>query len=220
MEWGIKMGTLQASLDTITQQSKTTMPMNAFTVLENSIASLQQTGIANGLAVGDKARDFTLTNANGNQVNLYEELTKGPIILTFYRGSWCPYCNRQLRAYEEILPDIKNIGGSLIAISPQTPDNSLTIKEKNDLSYEVVSDLKGLTAAKYNVLFDVPPEVKEVYDKFGLDISEYNGGGNWLIPVPSTFMIDETSRIRFSYVNPNYMQRLEPEDLLTALRNL
>ncbi|WP_214484362.1 peroxiredoxin-like family protein [Bacillus sp. SM2101] len=214
------MGTLQASLDTITQQSKTTMPMNAFTVLENSIASLQQTGIANGLAVGDKARDFTLTNANGNQVNLYEELTKGPIILTFYRGSWCPYCNRQLRAYEEILPDIKNIGGSLIAISPQTPDNSLTIKEKNDLSYEVVSDLKGLTAAKYNVLFDVPPEVKEVYDKFGLDISEYNGGGNWLIPVPSTFMIDETSRIRFSYVNPNYMQRLEPEDLLTALRNL
>ncbi|MDX8362676.1 MULTISPECIES: peroxiredoxin-like family protein [Bacillaceae] len=214
------MGTLQASLDTITQQSKTTMPMNAFTVLENSIASLQQTGIANGLTVGDKARDFTLTNANGNQVNLYEELTKGPIILTFYRGSWCPYCNRQLRAYEEILPDIKKIGGSLIAISPQTPDNSLTIKEKNDLSYEVVSDLKGLTAAKYNVLFDVPPEVKEVYDQFGLDISEYNGGGNWLIPVPSTFMIDETSRIRFSYVNPNYMQRLEPEDLLTALRNL
>ncbi|MGM7681312.1 peroxiredoxin-like family protein [Cytobacillus sp. Hm23] len=214
------METLQASLDTITRQSKATMPMNAFTVLENSIASLQQAGIANGLAVGHKARDFTLTNANGNQVNLYEELTKGPIILTFYRGSWCPYCNRQLRAYEEILPDIKKIGGSLIAISPQTPDNSLTIKEKNDLSYEVVSDLKGLTAAKYNVLFDVPQEVKEVYDEFGLDLSEYNGGGNWLIPVPSTFMIDETSRIRFSYVNPNYMQRLEPEDLLTALRNL
>ncbi|MDX8365593.1 peroxiredoxin-like family protein [Cytobacillus sp. IB215665] len=214
------METLQASLDTITRQSKATMPMNAFTVLENSIASLQQAGIANGLPVGHKARDFTLTNANGNQVNLYEELTKGPIILTFYRGSWCPYCNRQLRAYEEILPDIKKIGGSLIAISPQTPDNSLTIKEKNDLSYEVVSDLKGLTAAKYNVLFDVPQEVKEVYNQFGLDLSEYNGGGNWVIPVPSTFMIDETSRIRFSYVNPNYMQRLEPEDLLTALRNL
>ncbi|WP_083249303.1 peroxiredoxin-like family protein [Bacillus solimangrovi] len=214
------MPTLNNDLQKITDKWKETTPIEAWNILENSIKEIQSLGIANGPSIGNKVKDFTLKNAEGEIVNLYEELSKGPVILTFYRGSWCPYCNRQLRAYEEIINEIKQIGASLIAISPQTPDNSLTIQEKHNLSYHVLSDTKGLTAAKYNILFDVPNDVKDVYENIGLDLADYNGPNNWMLPVPSTFMIDETGTIRFSYVNPNYMERLEPDELLEALKTL
>ncbi|CAM3880234.1 hypothetical protein GCM10009865_27930 [Aeromicrobium ponti] len=129
----------------------------------------------------------------------YEELEKGPVVLTFYRGSWCPFCNRQLKAYQEILPDIQELVAQLLAISPQTPDNTLSMQEKNEFDFQVLSDPRGIVSAKYNVLFDVPDYLKDAYEKIDLDLESFNGKVNWILPVLATFMIDETGEIRFKH---------------------
>nr|WP_264370906.1 redoxin domain-containing protein [Paenibacillus sabinae] len=147
-------------------------------------------------------------------MSLYEELTQGPVVLTFYRGGWCPFCSMQLRAYQGIMPDIQAIGAQLIAVSPQSPDNTLSQQEKESLTYQVLSDTEGLAAAQYNILYDVPSYIQEVMqNRFGLNLAEYNASDRWVLPVPATFMIDERAVIRSSYVNPDYMKRLEPQGI-------
>ncbi|MCD1258974.1 AhpC/TSA family protein [Paenibacillus athensensis] len=185
------------------------------------IREQQQAGIASGLAEGTKAKDFVLKNALGQEISLYEELSKGPVVLTFYRGGWCPFCSMQLRAYEKALPEIQALGAQLLAISPQSPDNTLSQAEKEQLSFQVLSDTNGLAAVKYNVLYDVPDYIRSIMEhKFGLNLAEYNATNRWILPVPSTFMIDESAVIRSAYVNPDFMQRMDPDDIVAELKKL
>jgi peroxiredoxin len=214
------MNQLAKDLASIQENMKANSPVEVWNMIEQSIKDVQAGGIAAGLSAGDKAPDFTLVNAVGEKVNLYDELAKGPVVLTFYRGSWCPYCSRQLRSFQEALPDIQDIGAQFIAVSPQTPDHSLTQKEKQELDFQVLSDAKGLVSAKYNILFDVPPYLKEIYLSMGLDLEGFHGGSYWMLPVPATFMIDETATVRFADVNPNFMDRLDPEVIVDRLRDL
>jgi peroxiredoxin len=211
---------LNTELGVISSEFKQLTPIEAMQAFERSIKETQESGLVTGIAEGEKAKDFTLKNHLGKDINLFEELEKGPIVLTFYRGSWCPFSNRQLKAYQEILPDIQELGAQLLAISPQTPDNTLSMQEKNELEFQVLNDPRGIVSAKYNVLFDVPDYLKDAYEKIGLDLESFNGRTNWILPVSAMFMIDETGEIRFKYVNPNFMSRLEPYDILRALRNL
>jgi peroxiredoxin len=122
---------------------------------------------------------------------LAEKLEEGPVVLVFFREGWCPYCNLQLNAYQQI----KQKGAQLIAVSPQTPTNTLSQKEKEKLDFELLSDQKGETAADYEVLFEVPAAVKEVYQGFGLDIAEYNGLDEWILPVPAVYIINQEGKI-------------------------
>lgn len=184
------------------------------------IRELQESGIVYGRQEGQKAKDFTLRNALGESVNLFDELSKGPVVLTFYRGGWCPFCSIQLKAYQKLLPEIEALGGRLIAISPQSPDNTLSNKEKEELTFQVLSDTNGLVAAFYNVLYDVPDYIQNIMKGIGADLAEYNATDRWILPIPSTFMIDETGTIRSAYVNPDFMQRLDPEEILQELRKL
>lgn len=211
---------LTEQLEVATQQFKANSPIEAQFKIGQMIEELQKSGIASGKQQGEKAVDFKLTNALGRDVILFEELAKGPVVLVFYRGGWCPFCNRQLKAYQQILPEIHAIGAQLIAISPQKPDHSLSLQEKEGLEFQVLSDPNGLVTAKYNLLFDVPPGVREVIEGIGLDLAEYNNTSKWVLPVPATFMIDESAIIRSSYVNPNFMQRQSPEEILQELRRL
>jgi peroxiredoxin len=118
------------------------------------------------------------------------------------------------------LPEIQAMGAQLIAISPQKPDHSLSLQEKEALEFQVLSDPNGLVTAKYNLLFDVPQGAREVMEGIGLDLAEYNNTSKWILPVPATFMIDESAIIRSAYVNPNFMQRQSPEEILRELRKL
>lgn len=211
---------LNVELNKISSEFNQITHFEALQAFERSIRETQESGLVTGIREGEKAKDFTLKNHVGGDINLYDELEKGPVVLTFYRGSWCPFCNRQLKAYQEILSDIQELGAQLIAISPETPDNTLSMQEKNELEFQVLSDPRGIVSAKYNVLFDVPDYLKSAYEKIDIDLESFNGKANWILPVPATFMIDETAEIRFSHVNPNFMSRLEPYDILRALRNL
>ncbi|WP_258171225.1 peroxiredoxin-like family protein [Paenibacillus sp. R14(2021)] len=180
-----------------------------------------ESGIVFGLKEGAKAPDFTLANPLGEQVSLYDELAKGPVVLTFYRGSWCPFCNIQLRAYQQLLPDIEKLGGQLIAVSPQSPDNSLSQKEKEELAFQVISDPNGQVADSYNVLYEVPDYLKPVFtNNFGLDLTAFNATVRWILPVPATYIIDQQGSIRFAHVNPDFMERLEPGEIINQLKKL
>jgi len=212
--------TLTEQLEAVAKEFKANAPIEAQIKIGQMIEEVQKSGIASGKQQGEKAVDFKLTNALGRDVILFEELAKGPVVLVFYRGGWCPYCNLQLKAYQKILPEIQAIGAQLIAISPQKPDHSLSLQEKEGLEFQVLSDPNGLVTAKYNLLFDVPRGVRELMEGIGVNLAEYNNTSKWVLPVPATFMIDESAIIRSSYVNPNFMQRQSPEEILRELKKL
>ena len=168
-----------------------------------------------GLKVGEKAPDFTLSNATGKPVSLSELLQKGLVVIKFYRGEWCPICNLDLRAVQQRLPEIEAFGASFLAISPQKPDDALTAKEKNELDYEVLSDPDQKVIQAYNLQFD-PGE--DYHNR--RDLTLLNGDGLKTLPVPATFIIDTDQLIKAAHVEANYTERMGVEEILDALQAL
>jgi peroxiredoxin len=150
-------------------------------------------------------------------VKLSERLKDGPVVLKFYRGGWCPYCNLELRAYQKALPELAAVGAQLIAVSPESPDNSLSTQEKNELAFSVVSDRGGKIAGEYRLAFRLSPEMEAIYRARGRDLGEWNGG-DWTLPVPGTFVIGADGRIALAHVDADYRTRLEPEAAIAAAR--
>ncbi len=174
-----------------------------------------------GLAVGDPAPAFALTNAKGETVRSEDLFADGPVVLTFYRGAWCPYCNLQLRGLSQSLAAIEQAGGRLVAITPQTPDKSLEQVQQDGYPFEILSDLDSSVMQAYGLYFEVPPELVDVYKRnFDLDLAEYNGEGRYVLPVPATYIIDRAGLVRFAYADTNYRERVEPAAILRALADL
>lgn len=189
-------------------------------IYAQAIKELEESGIAKGLKKGDHAPDFTLPDATGRDVSLSDQLAEGPVILSFYRGGWCPYCNLELRAYQRVLPEIKNAGAELIAISPQTPDASLSTKEKDELDFFVLSDEGGEIARAYDLLFKLPDELIELYKKSGIDLPAHNGNESWELPKPATFVVNRQGTIVFSHVDSDYKKRTDPEEVIAIIKAL
>lgn len=182
-------------------------------------ASSESVTPAGPMAVGDKAPNFTLPDAKGQQVSLASLLEQGPVVLTWYRGGWCPYCNRQLSEYQSSLADMRAMKAQLVAISPQTPDNSLSTVEKNNLEFAVLSDQGNQTAGRYGLAYTLPPELVERY-KGQLDLSKYNGDDTNRLPLTATYVIDKQGVIRYAFVNEDYANRAKVADILAALKQL
>ena len=167
---------------------------------------------------GSIAPDFTLPDVRGASVRLSDALNNGPVVLAFYRGGWCPYCNLQLRAYERELPRLWALNARLIAVSPQTPDASLTTVEKNALSFVVLSDVGSHVARQYGLAFRLPDYLQETYKARNIMLPAYNGDDDWTLPIPATFVINSEGRIVLSHVDVDYRTRLDPELVIEALR--
>ena len=172
------------------------------------------------VTAGATVPDFTLPAATGALINLYSKLGEGPVVLSFYRGGWCPFCNLELRALRALLPEITALGASLIGISPEIPDNSLTTTEKHQLEYAVLSDIGNSTARAYGLIFTVYEEMRPLYLKWGLDVPASNGDNSWELPVPATYVIDTNRVARAAHTDKDYTKRMEPEQVMTALRNI
>lgn len=170
--------------------------------------------------VGDRAPDFTLHDQLGRQVSLAGELEQGPVVLIFYRGEWCPYCNMMLRTYGLRAADFSERGARLVAVSPQTPDNSLTMAEKHSLEFPVLSDEGGEVIGRYGLEYDVDEQSRELLEAVGNDVAKFNGEGGWILPAPAVFVIDREGIVRFVGVNGDYTQRVEPDEALAALDSL
>lgn len=170
--------------------------------------------------VGDTAPDFTLPDARGGEVSLARLRARGPVVVTFYRGQWCPYCDLQLRAYQEVLPQLGALGASLVAISPQTPQESLSTSEKRELAFAVLSDRGNEIARRYGLVFRVPDGLDAIHRGFGIDLERSNGDATNELPVPGTFVVNREGRVAFAFVNADYRVRLEPAELLQRVQRL
>jgi peroxiredoxin len=170
--------------------------------------------------VGDRAPGFTLPDQLGRQVSLAGELKQGPVVLIFYRGEWCPYCNLMLRTYGSRAAEFSARGARLVAVSPQTPDNSLTMSEKHNLAFPVLSDAGGEVIGAYGLAYDVEGHSRDTLQSVGVDLAAFNGKGGWILPAPAVFVIDRTGIIRFAVVEGDYTQRVEPDEALAALDSL
>jgi peroxiredoxin len=170
------------------------------------------------LKVGDRAPPIVLRNAKGKSVDVRTLLKSGPVIVTFYRGGWCPYCNLALKAFQEILPEVQAAGASLVAISPEKPDDTLSTSEKNALSFEVVSDVGQRVGRAFGLVYDFTDELRSAYKGFGLDIPARNGTpGEWALPVSATYVIDRAGTIIYAYTEVDYRHRADPRDVLEVL---
>lgn len=212
---------LKAALAAFRAEFLTKFPPDKAAIMQRATDALKtEFKTRQPLAVGDNAPDFYLTNAVGKKIRLSEKLKQGAVILTFYRGGWCPYCNLELRAYQQVLPQIRSLGASLIAVSPQTPDASLSTVEKNHLQFDVLSDVGSCVAQAYGIAFTLPDELKALYTQLGHPLPDTNGTDDWMLPVPATFVIDRNQRIILAHIDVDYRNRLEPMESITLLQKL
>ncbi|AIY05635.1 alkyl hydroperoxide reductase [Planococcus sp. PAMC 21323] len=199
---------------------KKNKPIEAQQQMQNAIDELEASDQGNGLKTGEKAPNFSLPNATGETVELYEQLKQGPVVLTFYRGNWCPYCNMELRAYQQVIGEIHGQNAELIAISPQTPDQSMSIQEKHDLEYIVLSDENNEVANQFNLVFQLPDYLVDIYKSSGLNVDKYNGEDSWKLPVSATYIINTDGTIAYEYTKSDYRDRVEPSTVVEELKKM
>jgi peroxiredoxin len=195
------------------------VPADRQAIMERHIEQLRTRVIARTmLKVGDRAPAIVLRNAKGEIVDISVLRKQGPVIITFYRGGWCPYRNLELKAFQEILPEIKAAGASLVAISPEKPDDTLSTAEKNALAFEVLSDVGQKVGRAFGLVYQFTDELRSAYHGFGLDIPAHNGAsGEWALPVSATYVIDRDGTIIYAYTDVDYRDRADPRDVLDLL---
>jgi peroxiredoxin len=169
---------------------------------------------------GDRAPEFVLTDPDGKPVSSRELLAKGPLVISFYRGVWCPYCNLELQALQEALPEITARGASLVAISPQTAPNSRKSQRDNKLGFPILSDTRSDVADAFGIRFALPDYLVELYKSFKNDLPAFNNDPAWVLPMPARYVIGTDGIIAYSEVNPDYTQRPDPSELLPVLDRL
>lgn len=216
--------TLQAKLDAFKADFEAgkppyNVPRSVIETMRKATAELKATGQAErAKKVGDKAPAFLLKDPEGNVVSSEELLRKGPLVVSFYRGVWCPYCNMELQALQEALPEFEKLGASLVAISPQTAPNSRKSTRQNNLTFPILSDEKGNVGEAFGLKFKLPDYLVDLYKSLKNDLPAFNDDPDWTLPMPARYVIGQDGTILYSEVNPDYTRRPEPEDMLDALR--
>ena len=187
-------------------------------VFKTGIASVRESGVLDkAKKVGEIAPDFELNNALGKPVALSDYLKKGKVVLTWYRGGWCPYCNMTLQQLQREVPGFNANGASLIALTPELPDKSMSTVEKQNLQFEVLSDVGNEIARAYGIVFKLADDVAEIYDaSFGM--RTYNGDDSYELPLAATYIINEDGKIMYAFLDADHRKRAEPSELTAFLK--
>ena len=212
---------LQQQTDAFFAQAKSQIPADLLQDLLSPIEQLiASDAVEKALKEGTQAPDFTLPDALGNPVTLSHLLRQGPVVMSFYRGAWCPYCNLELRAYQRVLPQLQELGASLVAISPQTPDHSLSLVEKQQLTFTVLSDVGNRVAREYGLVFTIAEAVRAAHRRIGANLPAFNGDDSWELPMAGTFLVDQSGTIRLASVDPDFSRRLDPSVVIAEVKEL
>ncbi|MCU1489169.1 MAG: alkyl hydroperoxide reductase/Thiol specific antioxidant/Mal allergen [Acidimicrobiaceae bacterium] len=214
--------TIREQSEQQTRAAAEVLPAEVVAVFDRSIRDLLEQGVpAGAVAVGDVLEPFTLSDATNEPVNLDQLVETGPAVIVFYRGGWCPYCNLALRTYQsELLSELTAFGARLVAISPQTPDQSLSTAEKIGLEFTVLSDPSNRVARSIGIVFQQADDVLDAQRKLGLDLAKVNAEGSTELPRPTVLVVDSDRTVRFVDVQPDYTARTEVADILAALADL
>ena len=211
---------LQHELDVVHADFMKKMPDLAARFDHDTEVLIEEGIGGDGPQVGDFTPDFELTDQLGRMVRSVALRDQGPLVISFYRGGWCPYCNVELLALERSLSRITKLGASLVAISPQLPDESMTVVEKIGLTFPVLSDVDNVVARQFGLVFALSPHLRPIYVELGADLPHYNGTDTFELPVPGTFVVDRDGEIVATYVNADYKQRMEPDRIIEALEDI
>ncbi|MFB9052540.1 peroxiredoxin-like family protein [Formosa undariae] len=212
--------TLKSQLDAKKDDFEAHAPVDKKQDYAEGLEAVEKSGvIKKAKQVGDQAPEFTLKNAIGNDVTLSEYLKKGPVVLTWYRGGWCPYCNLTLQRLQQELGNIQAEGANLLALSPELPDNSLNTTEKNDLKFEVLSDVGNQVGKAYGIIFKLTAAVANRYQD-GFNLHGFNGDESNELPLAATYIINQNGEINYAFLEVDYRKRAEPADIIDALKTL
>lgn len=194
-------------------------PAHIHPIMARATAELIASGAAGrALKAGDRAPEFTLAAPDGTPVSSADLLARGPLVVSFYRGVWCPYCNMELQALQAALPEFQAAGASLVAISPQTRVNSRKSVRQNELDFPILSDERNDVAAAFGLRFELPDYLVDLYKSLGNQLPTFNGDESWTLPMPGRFVIGSDGIVTYAEVNPDYTRRPEPSDMLPAIR--
>lgn len=216
----IYANTLAEDLNRFVKEYIESTPDNIRLDYDRGIDELRQSGILEqALNVGDTAPEFKLPNAVGDEISLYDALLRGPVVLVWYRGGWCPYCNLQLQHIQKKLEDIRKAGGQVIAITPELPDKTMSTKERHKLEFQVLSDIDNKVADKYRLAYAVPDYVVDHYD-LSITLNEYNGNDSKRLPLAVTYVIDKSGIVEYAFLDADYKNRATPEEIIIVLEKL
>jgi peroxiredoxin len=214
-------GPVRKELKEFVEKSSKTTPKETQRIYADGIEEVRKSGALDAaLKAGDKAPDFELPDASGRMVKLSELTAKGPVVVTWYRGGWCPYCNIALRGFHKVLPEIQSAGASLVAITPETPESATNTIQKNQLGFTVLSDRDNKVARAFGIAYKVPRDVVDTLKKSGRDLVRLNGSESGELPLAVTYVIGTDRIIRYAYLDHNYRRRAEPADVIAALKPL
>lgn len=212
------MKSLAQQIEELKENLVKQLPTEVLEVFEKSIQDLKTKNIEeSSIKVNDKFPDFSLPGAGNKIINLMERLKDGKMIVAFFRGSWCPYCNLELKALQDCLKQITDRKITLIAISPQTPDYSEELKNRHHLEFELLTDKDNVLAKQLGISFELQDDVVPVYARLGIALSDYNENHNNELPVPAIFVIDTDRTITYKFADTNYMNRVDIQELIGQL---
>lgn len=211
--------TLEAELERMREVAAARATPERAALQAEAIAEIERIVAGRALSVGATAPDFTLRAADDNrEVSLSRLLGQGPIVLSFYRGQWCPYCNVELRAVEQRYPEIRALGAEVLFIGPETRENAAKMIEKAEATVPVLYDFDGDVMDAYGLTFEVPESLRPMYERFGFP--DLNTATGWKLPIPATYVVRPDRVIAASFANADYRYRMDPEDILAALREI
>ncbi len=189
--------------------------------LRQAAQALSEAGLLdNALRAGDLAPDFALPDQSGRVVSLHELLSRGPVVLTFFRGGWCPFCTIALRALARIRPELRRQGAEVVAISPQTTGNARETADRNGLAFPILADHGNEVARRYGLVWELSPEMQAVYERLGHPLPRINGTNEWTLPVPAGFVVGRDGKVAYAHVDARLTRRLDPTAALAAVREL
>ncbi len=211
--------TLQDRLDVKRTRSVANPALRA--AYEATFAELRRSRfLDHALRSGARFPDFLLPDADGRLIALTDLLASGPLVVTFFRGQWCPYCSLTLAALEAALPDIAGAGGQLAAITPETGGRALAVKQQHDIHYPVLVDVDSGVGLQCGLIFRVPEPYRTLIASAGIDLPDRQGNGGWMLPVPAAYVIDRGGLISWDFLDIDFTRRAEPAAILQALHAL
>ena len=211
--------TLRSRLEEIQANTRAYVPAEKLAITERAIAALQQSGIMERvLSVGARAPEFELADGDGKVFRSADALSRGRLVVSFYRGRWCPYCIAELESLQTILPQVQQAGASLVAVSPQIPKHSGFTAEQHELRFPVLSDPGNRVARQFGLVYRLPQELEQLYRSIFINLPNSNGDQSWELPLPATYILERDGTVLCAFADPDHMRRAEPAELLERLR--